>query len=77
MAVMTAKAACRAPVVLIVEDEVLLRELVVDFVEDAGIAVLAVGDAEQAVNLLEDRSDIAVLFTDVDWARKHGWSETG
>jgi CheY-like chemotaxis protein len=53
-------------VVLIVEDEPLLREIVVEFVEDAGFVALQAGNAEEAVALLEARSDIAVLFTDIN-----------
>jgi CheY-like chemotaxis protein len=53
-------------IVLIVEDEPLLRELAVEVVEDAGFAALEASDAEQAVALLEARSDIAVLFTDIN-----------
>jgi DNA-binding response OmpR family regulator len=58
--------AVAAAVVLIVEDEPLLREIVVEFVEDAGFVALQAGDAEEAVALLEARSDIAVLFTDIN-----------
>jgi CheY-like chemotaxis protein len=53
-------------VVLIVEDEPLLRQLAVEVVEDSGFAVLEAADAEKAVALLETRSDIAVLFTDIN-----------
>jgi DNA-binding response OmpR family regulator len=53
-------------VVLIVEDEPLLRELAVEFVKDAGFVALEAGDADEAVDLLEVRSDIAVLFTDIN-----------
>jgi CheY-like chemotaxis protein len=53
-------------VVLIVEDELLLRELAVEFVEQAGFIALEAGDADEAVALLEARSDIAVLFTDIN-----------
>jgi CheY-like chemotaxis protein len=53
-------------VVLIVEDEWLLRELAVEFVEDAGFVALQAGDAEEAVALLESRSDIAAIFTDIN-----------
>jgi two-component system, response regulator PdtaR len=53
-------------VVLIVEDEPLLRELAVEFVEEAGFVALEAGDADEAVALLEARSDIAVLFTDIN-----------
>jgi CheY-like chemotaxis protein len=51
---------------LVVEDEPLLRELAVEVVEDAGFVALEAGDAEQALALLETRSDIAVLFTDIN-----------
>jgi CheY-like chemotaxis protein len=53
-------------VVLIVEDEPLLREMAVEFVEDAGFVAQEAGDADEAVALLEVRSDIAVLFTDIN-----------
>jgi CheY-like chemotaxis protein len=54
------------PVVLIVEDEWLLRGLAVEFVEDAGFVVLEARDADEAAALLETRSDIDLLFTDID-----------
>jgi CheY-like chemotaxis protein len=53
-------------VVLIVEDELLLRGLVVEFVEQAGFVALEAGDADEAVALLEARSDVAMLFTDIN-----------
>ena len=53
-------------VVLVVEDEPLLRELTVEFVEEAGFVALEAGDADEAVALLQARSDIAVLFTDIN-----------
>jgi CheY-like chemotaxis protein len=53
-------------VVLIVEDEPLLRVLAVEFVEQAGFIALEAGDADEAVALLEARSDIGVLFTDIN-----------
>jgi len=64
---MTNEAPVAAPaVILIVEDEPLLRELTVEVVEAAGFVALQAGDAEQAVALLEARADIAVVFTDVN-----------
>jgi CheY-like chemotaxis protein len=54
------------PVVLIVEDEPLLRMLAVEVVEEAGFVALEAGDADEAVILLESRPDIALLFTDID-----------
>jgi CheY-like chemotaxis protein len=53
-------------IVLIVEDELLLRELAVEFIELAGFIALEAGDADEAVALLEARPDIAVLFTDIN-----------
>ena len=53
-------------VVLIVEDDQLLRLLTVDIVEDAGFEALQAGDANEAVAILEARSDIALLLTDIN-----------
>jgi len=52
-------------VVLVVEDEMLLRMRAVDMVEDAGYTPLEAVDADQAVAILESRSDIALMFTDI------------
>jgi CheY-like chemotaxis protein len=52
-------------IVLVVEDEMLLRMRAVDMVEDAGFISLEAVDADQALAILEARSDIALLFTDI------------
>ena len=52
-------------VVLIVEDEMLLRMRAVDMVEDAGFIPVEAVDADEAVAILESRSDVALLFTDI------------
>src|SRR6266404_3761546 len=52
-------------VVLVVEDEMLLRMRAVDMVEDAGYTSVEAVDADQAVAILESRSDIALLLTDI------------
>ena len=52
-------------VVLVVEDEMLLRLRAVDMVEDAGFTSVEAVDADEAVAILESRSDIALLFTDI------------
>jgi two-component system, response regulator PdtaR len=65
--VMIHEASDAAPaVILIVEDEPLLRELAVEIVEDAGFVALEACNAEQAVAVLEGRADVTVLFTDVN-----------
>lgn len=52
-------------VVLVVEDEMLLRMKAVDMVEDAGYISAEAVDADEALAILQSRSDIALLFTDV------------
>src|SRR5260370_20987769 len=51
--------------VLVVEDEMLLRMRVVDMVEDAGYISVEAVDADDAFAILQSRSDIALLFTDI------------
>jgi two-component sensor histidine kinase/CheY-like chemotaxis protein len=53
------------PMVLVVEDEMLLRMRAVDIVEDAGFTPLEAVNADDALALLESRSDIELLFTDI------------
>ena len=55
-----------SPVVLIVEDEPVLRMLAVEVVEEAGFIAIEARDADEAVILLESRTDIAMLFTDIN-----------
>ena len=52
-------------VVLVVEDEMLLRMRAVDMVEDAGYTSVEAVDADQTIAVLESRSDIDLLFTDI------------
>lgn len=51
--------------VLVVEDELVLRMRAVDIVEDAGFTPVQAVNADQAISILETRSDISVLFTDI------------
>jgi two-component sensor histidine kinase/ActR/RegA family two-component response regulator len=53
------------PTVLIVEDEMMLRMRAVDIVEDAGFTPLEAVNADDALAILESRSDIELLFTDI------------
>jgi CheY-like chemotaxis protein len=56
----------RSPaVVLIVEDEMMLRMRAVNMVEDAGYAPVEALDADEAIAILESRSDIALMWTDI------------
>ncbi len=52
-------------VVLVVEDELMLRMRAVDIVEDAGFLPVEAVNADEAIQILESRDDISVLFTDI------------
>jgi CheY-like chemotaxis protein len=54
------------PLVLVVEDDPLVRVFGADVLEDAGFAVIEAGDAEEALHILEARSDVRVVFTDIE-----------
>jgi CheY-like chemotaxis protein len=54
------------PVVLIVEDEVLIRLSAVGMLEDAGFGMIEAVNSDQALELLETDCDIQLLFTDVN-----------
>jgi len=58
-------AVLRRPVVLVVEDEFLIRISAVEIIEDAGFEVLQAADADEAIEILEVRTDIRVIFTDI------------
>jgi len=53
-------------VILVVEDEALLRFNAVDMLTDAGYVVLDAANADEALLILEERDDISVVFTDVN-----------
>src|ERR1700733_6221387 len=54
------------PVILIVEDEALVRLSAVDMLEDAGFRMIEAVNSEQALELLAADSDVQLLFTDVN-----------
>lgn len=53
-------------IVLVVEDEPLLRMMAVDLVESAGFEAVEATDADEATRILEARTDIRIVFTDID-----------
>jgi CheY-like chemotaxis protein len=53
-------------IVLVVEDEPLVRMHAVRIVEDAGLIAIAAANADEAIRILHDRSDIRIVFTDID-----------
>jgi two-component system, response regulator PdtaR len=55
----------KRPVVLIVEDEYLVRTGTRAAVEMAGFDVLEAGDADEAIAILTARNDVSLIFTDL------------
>jgi len=53
-------------VVLVVEDDALVRMVACELIEEAGFVAVEARDADQAVGILEKRDDVRLVFTDVD-----------
>jgi two-component system, response regulator PdtaR len=76
------------PVILLVEDEFLVRTVQVDILREADFWVLEAQDADEAFEMLKQRPEVKVVLTDVDmpgsldgfeFARlvAQGWPEVG
>ena len=52
-------------VVLVIEDEILIRMGAIQMLEDAGFATVEAGNADDAMRILEVRNDIRAVFTDI------------
>jgi two-component system, response regulator PdtaR len=52
--------------VLIVEDEFLVRDVVQAELEEAGYEIVLAGSADAAIAILEARTEINLVFTDID-----------
>src|SRR5580700_7186721 len=55
----------KSPAILIVEDEPLVRLCAVDAVAAAGFEVIEAASADEAIQILERRSDILAVFTEI------------
>jgi CheY-like chemotaxis protein len=55
--------------VLVVEDEALLRMAAVEMVAEAGFEALEAANATEAMEILERRLDIRIVFSDIDMPR--------
>jgi CheY-like chemotaxis protein len=77
-----------SPVILLVEDEPLVRILNLDILQESGFRVVDANDADEAFEILKRRSDVSAVLTDVDmpgsmngfeFARlvAQGWPEVG
>jgi CheY-like chemotaxis protein len=61
--------ATRAPgqaLVLVVEDDAFLRMVVIALIKKAGFDVVEAANADEAIRILERRTDIRIVFTDID-----------
>src|SRR5580704_9352738 len=54
------------PVVLVVEDEPFILSDAVTMIEDAGFEAIEATSADEAIDILTARSDIRVVFTDIE-----------
>jgi len=53
------------PIVLVVEDEPLVREMIAEDLREAGFTVLEAGDGESAASILNGTDRVDLLFTDI------------
>lgn len=53
-------------IVLIVEDEPIVRFCAAEMLGGEGFEVLEAAGADQALDILESRGDVAILFTDIE-----------
>jgi CheY-like chemotaxis protein len=59
------KTAVKRPIVLVVEDDFLIRIGVVEMIQEAEFGVVEAVNADDAMKILEARLDITVVFTDI------------
>jgi len=52
--------------ILVVEDEAIVRMHGCDMLESAGFEVIEAGTADEAVTLLEAHNDVRLIFSDID-----------
>jgi two-component system, response regulator PdtaR len=53
------------PLVLVVEDEIFLRYVTAEYLEDCGFSVLQAANADEAVGLLQRNRDVGAVFSDI------------
>jgi CheY-like chemotaxis protein len=53
-------------VILVVEGEAFVRMMAVAIAEDGGFEALSAASADEAIGILESRSDVLLVFTDVN-----------
>jgi CheY-like chemotaxis protein len=60
-----ARKRARRPLVLVVEDEALIRIVMADWLRDSGMECLEAADADEAVQILRSHDNIDLVFSDV------------
>ena len=72
------------PLILVVEDEELLRLHAADLLEEHGLRVVEARNAAAALKVLESRDDVRLLFTDIqmpgastEWTERARFTNVG
>jgi CheY-like chemotaxis protein len=60
--------------ILLAEDEVMLRMIAVEMLEEAGFQVFEAGDGVEALELLKANPQIALLVSDIKMPRMDGYA---
>jgi CheY-like chemotaxis protein len=71
---MTAPDASHRPLVLVAEDEALIRMLAHETLSNAGFHVIEAAHGGEALDILEARPEVSALFSDVDMPVMDGFS---
>src|SRR6185312_9400797 len=62
------------PVLLLAEDEAMLRLLAVEMLEEAGVEVFAAADGLEGLELLKNHPEISLLVSDIKMPRMDGYA---
>jgi two-component system, response regulator PdtaR len=65
LSIMTATQTAPEPLILVVEDQEILRLYAADLLEEHGFRVVEAQNAAAALKVLETRNDVRLLFTDI------------
>src|SRR3712207_8452483 len=62
-------------VILVVEDETLVRMFMTDFLDEAGFKVFEAADSDEALAVLQARPDVKAVVTDIEMpaGSMNGW----
>jgi CheY-like chemotaxis protein len=62
----------KTTIILVVEDEMMVRMFATDALQDAGFHVVEARDGVEALAVLELRDDVALVFTDISMQNMNG-----